>query len=368
MSQFWELPGPATFIEAAVEDLRQGRSVVFCLPDWHPSGLHQALRSTLASADGWMWDRIDCANVPNRPIDILFERYAPDSLPRAARTVWALDQHSSFWGLLVWLDDLAGATWPQWRQFLTDYASVARQRPRFERCVFCVPLTGVTALSPPADDICISVRRWAGYVDGLDMTMYTSTLLRGNRLRPVQRRLAISLIAGTALWDPSASERLAQEPIEVQMNPQPVLMDIARERGWDPADDAASGWHRGMSDCFEGRIQPHSAMLAIADGTNELNSRIWKAEVSTVLPHLEEQRREVLSRYGRLLKLPFVTRFGEVITDAFDLELAHIASQLGRLAGRVNFRTRRAVERMAAVRNKLAHLEPLEFNDLDVLS
>jgi len=123
-----------------------------------------------------------------------------------------------------------------------------------------------------------------------------------------------------------------------------------------------------MSDCFEGRVQPHSAMLAIADGTNELNSRIWKAEVSVVLPHLEEQRREVLSRYGRMFRLPFVTRFGEVITDPFDLELPHIASQLGRLAGRVDFRTRRAAERMAAVRNKLAHLDPLELGDLDVLT
>ena len=152
------------------------------------------------------------------------------------------------------------------------------------------------------------------------------------------------------------------------MNPRPILMGIARERGWDPAEDAASGWHRGMSDCFEGRVQPHSAMLAIGDRKNELNSRIWKAEVAVVLPHLEELRREVLSRYGRLFKLPFVTRFGEVITDAFDLELAHIASQLAGLAGRVDFRTRRAVERMAAVRNKLAHLEPLEFGDLDVLT
>jgi hypothetical protein len=315
-----------------------------------------------------MWDRIDCADVPGRPIDILFERYAPDSLPRAARTVWALDQQSSFWGLLLWLDDLAEATWPQWRQFLTEYAAVARQRPRFERCAFCVPLTGMTALSPPADDICISVRRWAGSVDSLDMTMYTSTLLRGNRIRSVQRRLAISLIAGTALWDPSASERLAQESMDVLMNPRPILIDIARERGWEPNVNPTAGWHRGMSDCFEGRVQPHSAMLAIADGTNELNSRIWKAEVSVVLPYLEEQRREVLSQYGQLLRLPFVTRFGEVITDAFDLELAHIASQLGGLAGRVDLRNRRAVERMAAVRNKLAHLEPLEFGDLDVLS
>lgn len=365
---FWELPGPAAFVDAAVEDLRQGCSVVFCLPDCHPSGLHQAFRSALATADGWMWDRIDCSNRPDRPIDILFERYAPNSLPKAARTVWALDQQSSIWGLLLWLDDLTEATWPQWRQFLVDYAVVARQRSRFERCAFCVPLTGVMALSPPTDDVSISVRRWSGSVDSLDMTMYTSRLLRGDRLSPVQRRLAISLITGTALWDPSTSERLANEPLDVLMDPRPVLVDIAHERGWESGANPTAGWHRGMSDCFEGRVQPHSAMLAIADGTNELNSRIWKAEVSVVLPHLEEQRREVLSRYGRMFRLPFVTRFGEVITDPFDLELPHIASQLGRLAGRVDFRTRRAAERMAAVRNKLAHLDPLELGDLDVLT
>jgi hypothetical protein len=115
MSLFWNLPGPATFIEAAVDDLRQGRSVVICLPDCYPPGLYQAFRSALPTADGWVWDRINCANaMQGRPIDVLFERYAPDTLPKAARTVWALDQQSSFWSLLLWLDDLTEATWPLW--------------------------------------------------------------------------------------------------------------------------------------------------------------------------------------------------------------------------------------------------------------
>jgi hypothetical protein len=199
------------------------------------------------------------------------------------------------------------------------------------------------------------------------MILYIAEMMRANSMTPVHRRLAVSLVAGTALFDPLTSDRLVQEPMRNLMNPRPVLMDIARERGWTANDDAVSGWHLGMSDCFEGRIRAHSALLALSDNTNELDSRIWQAEVSVILPYLEEQRREVLSRFGGLLKLPFTTRFGDVITDAFDLEISQIASQIGSISAGVDSRTRRRLGRMASVRNKLAHLEPLRPEDLEIL-
>jgi hypothetical protein len=200
------------------------------------------------------------------------------------------------------------------------------------------------------------------------MLIYTAEQFGAHASSPVQRRLSLSLVAGAALWDPLTSERLAREPTGVLVDPRPVLKDIARERGWEPGDEAVLSWHRGMSDCYEGRVHAHSALLSLSDDTNELNSRIWRAEVSVMLPYIEEQRRDMLSRFGRLLKVPFTTRFGEVITDPFDLELPHIARQIGGPGGGVDFRTRRRVQRMADVRNKLAHLEPLHVEDLDILT
>jgi hypothetical protein len=141
----------------------------------------------------------------------------------------------------------------------------------------CVPLGGEAAICPPADDVCISVRRWSGNVDSLDITIYTSIVLYATNHSSVHWRLLISLIAGISLWDPSTRERLAAESLDVLMNPAPVLMDIARQRVWAPGADVASGWNRGLSNYFEGRVKPHSAMLAIASSTSELKSRIWKS-------------------------------------------------------------------------------------------
>ena len=206
--------------------------------------------------------------------------------------------------------------------------------------MFCVVLTGSAALNPPPEDVSLAVRRWSGCIDSLDMTIYAAERIAAGGLLPALRRLAISLAASIAVFDPLIVERLAQEPVASLLDPRPVLAEIARERGWTAADVAAADWSRGMSDYHDGRAQRHSALLALADDTNELNSRIWRAEVTAVLPYLEEQRRELLSRYSGLLSLPFTTRFGEVITDPFDLELAHLAIQLGRLRASSDYHVR----------------------------
>ncbi len=98
-----------------------------------------------------------------------------------------------------------------------------------------------------------------------------------------------------------------------------------------------------------------------------LGSRVLKAEVAVVLPRLEEQRRDLLSRFTPLLRLPFTTRFGESITNPFDLEIAHIATQLRHPRSGLDTKTRRRLQRMADVRNKLAHMELLDLEDLEVM-
>lgn len=367
MPDWWKLPGPSSFVETAAEDLRRGRSVVLCLPECIPDGLKSALRAMLPPSDGWNWESIDTTGpAAARPLEYVISRYVADIPPDVRRDVWSLGEQPSFWGLLIWLDSMTEERWPAWRQFLSDYQEACRQRPRHERSVFCVSLVGRLALSPPQEEVCLSIRSWKGCVGSLDMLLYTSELYRNSRLPPVRRRVAVMIAASLALWDPVVSERLALEPIEALLDPRPILAEIARDRGWCSGNDEPL-WHLGMVDSIDGKTQVHSAWLALSDTRHELTSRLWKAEVGTILPHLEEQRREVLARFSQFLKLPFTTCFGETITDPFELEISHIAAQLGRTRVRLEMDTKRRLVRMADVRNKLAHLKVLCSEDLDIL-
>jgi hypothetical protein len=95
------------------------------------------------------------------------------------------------------------------------------------------------------------------------------------------------------------------------------------------------------------------------NGAEELNRMIWNAEVGIILPFIEETRRQLLEQLGDILKVPFTTRFGEVITNLNDLEIGHIDSQINTGTITVRYETRQLVQRLREARNALSHLAPL---------
>jgi hypothetical protein len=114
----------------------------------------------------------------------------------------------------------------------------------------------------------------------------------------------------------------------LRLHPVLTLQEIARERGWNPIADNPSSclWSRGMVDLTEGEESVHSAALALADLQGTVRRRIWSAEVGVMLPFVEERHQKILSHLAGVLKVPFTTRFGELISDVHDLEIGHIES------------------------------------------
>jgi hypothetical protein len=90
-------------------------------------------------------------------------------------------------------------------------------------------LVGDLALDPPEEDICLSRHTWKGYVDLLDMLVFTAVLLEGRQMSGLLRRVVVSLIAHVAIWDPLVSECLARENPETIFAPDPLLQEIAKE-------------------------------------------------------------------------------------------------------------------------------------------
>jgi hypothetical protein len=174
---------------------------------------------------------------------------------------------------------------------------------------------------------------------------------QGN-LNSIERHLAVSVIAGIALWDPHVTEQLVVEPLHVILDPWRILRDIAQERSWE----GSLSWAIGNSAKFGDTELTHSAALG-AEST-ELSRRIWSAEVGVILPRIEELRQKFLTRYSTRFRMPYKTRFGQVIDDVRDLEIGHICDQLQTIGA--SSEERFAVERLTKMRNCLAHLEPLD--------
>ncbi len=356
---WWQLPGPSRFVSQVVQDLGNGKNVIFCLPEYLPDGLASAVRSELG--EDWDWHTLSLRDEGEvEPVHLLFDLFVGEITPNQLRNTCTLAINQKFVGKIIWLDDLTPKAWFAWKKFLSDYEQPCRAIPQLYRTLFCVSLVGELALDPPTEDVCLSHHCWKGVVDRLDMLLFTSSLFQGKRLPDLQKRVAISVLTNLALWDFDVSKRLADEKVENILSPVPILQEIAKERSWCTDDSCVERWCKGMTDIIEGKEKKHSAALAVnGSGKVELERRIWSAEVGEILPFIEELRREILEHLAGVLRLPFTTRFGEVIKDLHDLEIGHIDYQISNNSTFFDPKMRKLVRRLRDIRNALSHLESI---------
>ncbi|MGQ9919132.1 MAG: hypothetical protein ACUVS7_17130 [Bryobacteraceae bacterium] len=276
-----------------------------------------------------------------------------------------LANHDAFGGRVIWLQNIGMKDWPAWRDFLAEYSHACRARPLMDRTVLCVAVVGRAATHPPAEDICLACHIWRGTVDSLDMVLYCSSLLRDRDLPIVRKQVLVAVVAGLALWDPAVAEELVSAEIDAIFEPRAILKDIGSRRGWtgEVAPDNEEGWCLGLTNTIDGVEKIHSAALSFRDPSDDIRRRIWSAEVGVLFPYVENRRQDILKRLAGLLRVPFETRFGEIITDWRDLEIGHIESQIAMHGIPVGGETRRLLRRLREIRNCLAHQEvvPMEL-------
>ena len=356
MSPFWQLPEPARYLRAIVEDLRAGSNVVLAVPDHTPDGRVAALSAALSTA-----------NLPNvqeiqpngsTPVAAIHELLTLGPCPPKA-TVMDLCDNEGFRRRLLHLQPFTSASWPTWSNFLLQYEDACRQLPLPDRTLFVVELCGELAANAPDQANLLRVHPWLARMDGLNTRLLAAEQLgAGNIQIPWQRQLAVATLAELALWDPEVVATGASLTLDQILEPEPWLAQIGAARGWTPNDDLrspASRW-RGLRQPFEERPRTHSAWLALASRSEALSQRLWTAQVASLFPFLERHRRGLIHCYRKMFKLPWTTTFGP-INAAEDLELGHIADQLRLTSGRLRD-TARFVRWLRDIRNELAHLKP----------
>lgn len=352
MYDFWTLPGPASFVARICTELSKGRNVALRVPQYFPSGFDSALRR--ATEENWAWNTI--ADHSEGTVAISTVQQLTGSIPPNGISPHAhIAQYLDFQGGIGWIQDVKLAFASDWSEFLSEYEHACREVHESRRGLFVVVFKGDSASHAPSEEVALSLLTWDDWVSELDMLLYASRLVveRG-ATKGARATLLSTCIARLAVGDPYVAQLLADETPERLLEPIPILADIAASRGWNK--DTSCSWEQGTLHTVDGRPRDHSAIAAVSDNSAEVWRRIWSAQASVLLPILEEKRIALVRKHRRFIQLPIVTKY-DSINSLEDVELGHLARQLE--MNRADSRTRQVAFKLRAIRNKLAHLEPL---------
>lgn len=348
---FWRLPGPGTFLDRAVELIREGISVVLVLPDTAPQGVPGKIVARLG--DLTPVEEIQ-ADADASPIEELFRALAPFAAPETLHNVPAFVAEAGAGAWVAHLRGLTAPTWPAWRRLVEVYARESLRVPPHRRGAFLLALGASLGALAPDECPSLSVLPWRGVAGELDMLAFVEQVMPKTPDMPRGlRALLVASVVNLALWDVELAERLAAAPPADILLPDAVLRQYAYERGWISAPPT---WENGGRGLFEGNELLHSAWLCFDDADNEIGARLWRAQAGSLLPLVEMQRRVLVPQVERWLALPMQTEFG-VIANPMDLEIGQIAYQLRYT--RCDPLLYQQVLLLREVRNELAHFHPL---------
>lgn len=374
-SDYWQLPGPQQYLDEILSALGQngGQNVLLCRPRHAPLGLAQALQAR-------------CQSHPLGAARLEFHQLAlvepgTDPLAELCRVLGireaecedipALLRHAACQRKLFFVELAEDSVrWSQWKTFLPQYAHAYRSRPVPEPSPICTVVSGplgqgVEALS----DVALRVQYEYGVCQLYDMVAYAAHRLRKYDLTPLQRQIAVAYAAHLSLWDPEVCDRLTNLPWPGILEPAPILRKLAAQRQWANKGLDAN-WYDGSEDCFGGVDRMHSAFLLDAP-EDEIHRRLFCAQLTVLLPHIEHRRPHLLKTLDRMLKVPYHDKDGRRVDEKHRLEVGHIENQLRDhdRNRRTTFRsdTRKEVNLLLEVRNALSHLNLFDHGRLSEL-
>lgn len=355
---WWTLPGPRRFIDAIIDDIREGKSVFLCLPENCPPRLTTHIRQTIEEDYKWLSTSPDSGVAP---IDFIYEFAVPNARPERLRNLTNLVLEEDFLNRVIYLEDIPAADWGAWMRFFTDYEHTSRSVPESRRTYFIADMSLPCAALPTPTPVGLSLKRWNGWVNRSDMQLYSTSCVRPRKTE-LETDLVMALVSVLAGWDPELCEFLAAFQLSELLQPADLLKSYAEKtRGWElfePSRLDELAWSKGLWQTYLGKAQPHSCFAVFLNGSRYLDHLVWRAEIGVLMPYIEEARQKLIEQYRTMFKLPFYTKTG-VIEDVYDLEIGTIELLLSR-------RTLRSDPQMMYVsdlkgaRNKLSHFAPAE--------
>ena len=355
---WWTLPGPRRFIDAIVDDIREGKSVFLSLPENCPPRLTTHIRQAIEEDYKWLSTSPDEGVAP---IDFVYEFAVPNAAPERLRNLTNLVLEEEFLNRVICLEDLPPADWSAWIQFFIEYEHISRSVPESRRTHFVIQISFPCALPPGPTPVGLSVKRWDGWANRSDMQLYGTSCVRPRKTE-LETDLVMALVSVLGGWDPDLCEFLAAFELSELLQPAGLLKAYAEKtRGWkmitsSQLDDLS--WSKGFWQTYLGKARPHTCYAVFLNGSRYLDQLIWRAEIGVLMPYIEEARQKLIEQNRAAFKMPFYTKTG-VIDDVYDLEIGMIELLLSRRTLRTDPQLM-YVSDLKLARNKLSHFAPAE--------
>ncbi|MBA3831863.1 MAG: hypothetical protein H0X34_08220 [Chthoniobacterales bacterium] len=228
------------------------------------------------------------------PAAALADEFLPLRPNATSDLMRALSEASEFAGLRILIDNCDSRTWPAWRTFLRDWATITKSAARHRRTVFCVIVRGVSPKEMPTFDDGLSVRFWCGIASPADVSLFASLLFEDAPYSALERAVAASVCSSLAQWDPAVVEYLRNESLQTILEPTAALRRLASLLEWNTEKIRARGpdWPAGQCDLKDGAFREHACVHALLDARDAIERLIWTGQLSVLLPFIEERRRD----------------------------------------------------------------------------
>lgn len=223
------------------------------------------------------------------------------------------------------------------------FARIARRLPDEQGpCLTIVSRDGLARL----DDVATQeVRNVVGPLDG---AAYAAWLPRFEP--PLVGQLVASVAIEVAAWDLTLLDRLTALPA-----PQACRPDQHLSAWVDGPVQAWIGmalrWDLGCLDGWGGVDVAHPIWLA-ANAPSKLEKRVWRGQMATLLPWIEDHRLLLIERYDKLLRAA-TGRQGDIVLLDWGPLVLEIRAR--------DERQCKAAESFRIARNELAHGRPLRW-------
>jgi hypothetical protein len=247
--------------------------------------------------------------------------------------------------------------------FINAYERECRLIDSLDRTVFLIVTDGAPLQVLPTPETYLRIHPYDGYAKTHDCYMYAWVLLGTEHKQAWRTELKIALSAQLAQWDPRLCEKFSDQDLGSILcrDFSAEALDAGKYSG--EVSDLDMGWANGILQRRDGEVIYHSGWVAMDSSSQEFERRVWAAQVQVIFPLIEKIRRQAIEKYESRIRLPIRVGDGDEVTDPYVLEIAMVRRILYRIGG-VPRSVLRRLDRAWEFRNALAHLEPLNNQQL----
>lgn len=308
---WFQLPGPSSFVDRVADDIREGKSVVIGGAGIGTLGITRAIRNSL-NQDSFSW--VTLSPSFDSPLKVLFDVFEPARSPEVIPSLNRLFSLDNFQTTVIEVRITSQESWRCWIGFLEEFAYCSRSQNALSRSQMVILVNRDMSRQMPRPDLLLSILDADEISTISDMRIYALCLSERKSDALIKKELTASISAELSMWDRSLCERLCLASLPVLLNPISILLGYARERSWDrfdPERDNDKLKETGAIQMFGNREEVHSSSLAVQREFLLIDRRIWRGQTSVLFPLIETRRQELLEVHRDLFTSPIDYLMGE---------------------------------------------------------